>query len=115
MRNVKDNKLRRRIRVRSKVRKNTGRLRLSVFRSNKYIFAQLIDDIKGQTIIGVSEKSLGNKEGTKTERAKALGLLLASKAKTKKITKIVYDRGSYSYHGRVKNVAEGLREGGLEF
>lgn len=115
MRNVKDNKLRRRIRVRSKVRKNTGRLRLSVFRSNKYIFAQLIDDVKGQTIIGVSEKSLGNKEGTKTERAKALGLLLASKAKTKKITKIVYDRGSYSYHGRVKNVAEGLREGGLEF
>lgn len=115
MRNVKDNKLRRRIRVRSKVRKNTGRLRLSVFRSNKYIFAQLIDDVKGETIIGVSENVLGNKEGTKTERARALGLLLASKAKAKKITKIVFDRRSYSYHGRVKNIAEGLREGGLEF
>ncbi len=115
MKNEKNQKLRRRVRVRSKVRKNAERLRLSVFRSNKYIFAQLIDDEKGKTIIGVSEKSLKNKEGTKTEKAKALGLLMASKAKAKKITKIVFDRGSYSYHGRVKNIAEGLREGGLEF
>ncbi len=115
MKNINDKKSRRQIRVRSRVRKNAERLRLSVFRSNKYIFAQLIDDEKGKTIIGVSEKSLKNKEGTKTEKAKALGLLMASKAKAKKITKIVFDRGSYSYHGRVKNIAEGLREGGLEF
>lgn len=114
MRNVKDNKLRRRVRIRSKIKRNTERLRLSVFRSNKYIFTQLIDDIKGQTIIGVSEKSL-KITGTKSDRAKALGLKLAEKAKARKITKIVYDRGSYAYHGRVSQVAEGLREGGLQF
>lgn len=91
------------------------RPRVSVYRSNKYIFAQIIDDVKGETIIGISEKSLTGEKGTKLERAKALGLLLASKAKAKKITEVVFDRGSYSYHGRVKNVAEGLREGGLEF
>lgn len=107
-------KTRRQVRTRNKIKGNTNRLRLSVFRSNKYIFAQLIDDAKGETVIGVSEKSLKT-AGTKTEKAKALGLLLAGKAKAKKITKIVFDRGSYSYHGRVKNVAEGLREGGMEF
>lgn len=114
MRNEKNQKLRRQTRVRSKIRQNKDRLRLSVYRSSKYIFAQLIDDVKGVTIVGVSEKSLKT-TGTKTEKAKALGLLLANKLKTKKITKIVFDRGSYAYHGRVKNVAEGLREGGIEF
>lgn len=114
MRDAKDNKLRRRVRVRSKIRKNTGRLRLSVYRSNKHIFAQLIDDALGKTVIGVTDASLKT-SGTKSDRAKALGLFLANKLKTKKITKIVYDRGSYAYHGRVKNVAEGLREGGIEF
>jgi large subunit ribosomal protein L18 len=106
-------KLKRQIRTRNKI-KGSGRLRLSVFRSNKYIFAQLIDDAKNITIIGVSEKNLKIK-GTKTEKAKALGLLMAEKAKAKNITKIVFARGSYAYHGRVKNVAEGLREGGMEF
>lgn len=114
MRNINDKKLRRKIRIRSKVRKNTDRLRLSVFRSNKYVFAQLIDDVKGITIVGVSQKSLKT-TGTKTEKAKALGLTLAGKLKTKKITQIVFDRGSYAYHGRVKKIAEGLREGGIEF
>lgn len=114
MRNIADKKLRRRVRVRSKVRGKDQRLRLSVYRSNKYIFAQLIDDAKGATVVGVSQKSLKS-TGTKTEKAKELGLLLAGKLKTKKITKIVFDRGSYAYHGRVKNVAEGLREGGIEF
>ena len=85
---------------------------LDLVRSHRFV--QLIDDIKNVTIIGVTEKNLKTK-GTKTERAKALGLLLAEKAKAKKITKIVFDRGSYAYHGRVKSVAEGLREGGLEF
>ena len=114
MRSVNEKKLNRKIRIRSKVRKNTERLRLSVYRSNKYIFAQLIDDAKGISVVGVSQKSLKS-SGTKTEKAKALGLLLAGKLKTKKITKIVFDRGSYAYHGRIKNVAEGLREGGIEF
>lgn len=114
MKNNKNNKLRRQIRVRSKLRNVPGRLRLSVFRSNKYIYAQLIDDEKRETLIGVSEKVL-KKTGTKSEKAKELGLLLADKAKAKKITKIVFDRGSYAYHGRVKQIAEGLREGGIEF
>ncbi|MEK9176579.1 MAG: 50S ribosomal protein L18 [Patescibacteria group bacterium] len=107
-------KTRRQLRTRSKLKGITKRPRLSVFRSNKYIFAQLIDDVKNETIVGVSEKSL-KVTGTKTDKAKALGLLLASKAKAKKVTKIVFDRGSYAYHGRVKSIAEGLREGGLEF
>ena len=114
MKNINDKKLRRKIRIRSKIKIGNGRLRLSVFRSNKYIFAQLIDDAKNQTLVGVSEKNIKS-EGTKTERAKALGLLLAQKVKAKKIKKVVFDRGSYAYHGRVKNVAEGLREGGIEF
>lgn len=107
-------KVRRQNRTRSKIKGNPDRLRLSVFRSNKYISAQLIDDAKGQTLVGVSQKSLKT-TGTKTNKAKELGIMLATKLKTKKITRIVFDRGSYAYHGRVKNVAEGLREGGIEF
>jgi large subunit ribosomal protein L18 len=107
-------KLKRQLRVRGRLKENTQRPRLSVSRSNKFIFAQLIDDSKGETIIGVSEKSLKT-AGTKSEKAKALGLMLAEKIKAKKISKIVFDRGSYSYHGRVKNVADGLREGGIDF
>jgi large subunit ribosomal protein L18 len=104
--------LKRRIRTRNKI-KGSGKPRVTVFRSNKYIFAQVIDDIKNVTLIGISEKNIKVK-GTKSERAKALGLVLAEKAKAKKITSIVFDRGSYAYHGRVKNVAEGLREGGIK-
>lgn len=114
MKNINDKKVRRKIRIRSKIKTGNDRLRLSVYRSNKHIFAQLIDDVKGQTLVGVSEKSLKT-SGTKTDRAKALGLLLAEKIKAKKIKKVVFDRGSYAYHGRVKNIAEGLREGGIEF
>lgn len=107
-------KTRRQVRTRNSIKSKNPRARVSVFRSNKYIFAQLIDDIKSVTIVGLSDKSLKTK-GTKSEKAKALGLLLAEKAKEKKVTKIVFDRGSYKYHGRVKQVAEGLREGGMEF
>jgi large subunit ribosomal protein L18 len=107
-------KQRRQIRVRHSINQGESRPRLTVHRSNRYVSAQLIDDTKRETIIGMSEKTLKVK-GTKTEKAKALGLELASKIKSKKISKIVFDRGSYSYHGRVKSVAEGLREGGLDF
>lgn len=110
---MNNRKLRRQLRTRNSI-KSTDRPRVSVYRSNKFISAQLIDDSKNVTIVGVSEKSLKTK-GTKTEKAKALGLLLAEKAKAKKVSKIVFDRGSYAYHGRVKSVAEGLREGGLDF
>jgi large subunit ribosomal protein L18 len=104
--------IKRKIRTRNKI-KGSGKPRVTVFRSNKYIFAQVIDDIKNITLIGISEKNIKVK-GTKSERAKALGVVLAEKAKAKKITSIVFDRGSYAYHGRVKNVAEGLREGGIK-
>ncbi len=114
MKNVNNNKLRRQVRIRSKIRGAKNRLRISVYRSNKYISAQLIDDAKGQTLVGISQKSLKT-TGTKTDKAKQLGIMLATKLKTKKITKIVFDRGSYAYHGRIKSVAEGLREGGIEF
>lgn len=107
-------KTRRQIRTRNKIKSGVSRPRLSVYRSNRYIFAQLIDDVKGETIVGVSEKNL-KFTGTKSDKAKALGVMLAGKVKAKKITKIVFDRGSYAYHGRVKSIAEGLREGGLEF
>lgn len=110
---MNNQKIKRQIRTRHSI-KSVGRPRVTVYRSNKYISAQIIDDEKKSTIVGVSEKDLKTK-GTKTEKAKALGLLLAQKAKTKKVKKVVFDRGSYAYHGRVKGLAEGLREGGLEF
>ena len=110
-----DRKLKRKIRVRSKIIGTKDRPRLSVFRSNKFIYAQLIDDEKGKTILGVSEKHLGKiKDMKKIEKAKALGLLVAKKALSKKIEQVVFDRGSYSYHGRVSLVAQGAREGGLK-
>lgn len=108
--------LRRKIRTRSKVKGTKERPRLSVFRSSRYIYAQLINDTDRKTIVGVSEKQLGEKiEGSKIEKAKKLGIVIAKKAKVKKITNVVFDRGSYRYHGRVKALAEGAREGGLVF
>jgi large subunit ribosomal protein L18 len=90
--------------------------RLSVFRSSKHISVQLIDDVKKITIMGMSEKVLPQElKITKTERARELGKLMSKKAKEKKIDAIVFDRGAYVYHGRVKALAEGLREGGLKF
>lgn len=107
---------RRQVRVRSKITGRKDRPRLSVFRSNRYIYLQLIDDEQGKTILGVSEKNLDNIKGMKkVERAKALGLFLAKKAMDKKIKKVVFDRGSYAYRGRVRLLADGAREGGLEF
>lgn len=90
--------------------------RLSVFRSAKYIYAQIIDDEKGKVLLSASEKDLKKEKGLKkSERAKALGVFLAKEALEKKIEKIVFDRGGYKYHGRVKALAEGAREGGLKF
>lgn len=88
--------------------------RITVFRSNKYLSAQIVDDIKKVTIASVSEKEARDLSGNKTEKAKALGLTLAQAAKKKKITKAVFDRGRYAYHGRVKAFAESLREGGIQ-
>lgn len=92
----------------------TDRLRLSVFRSARHIYAQVIDDTTGTTKAEASSKSLGL-SGNKTEQAKAVGAALAERALAAGITKVVFDRGSFRYHGRVKALADGAREGGLEF
>lgn len=107
-------KIKRKLRTRAKISGTGERPRLSVFRSNRFIYAQLIDDKTQKTLLGVSENELSEK-GQKIERAKKLGLLLAKKAFSKKIKKVVFDRGGSSYHGRVKALAEGAREGGLQF
>ena len=90
--------------------------RLSVFRSNKYMYAQVVNDDKGQTIVAISEKQLEKKEAlNKTDKSKELGMLIAKKAIAKKVKKVVFDKSGYAYHGRVKAIAEGAREGGLQF
>lgn len=108
---------RRHLRVRKKVAGTASRPRLAVFRSIKHIYAQLVDDDRGVTLLGVADMSEGiqvEKKG-KVGRGKAVGKLLAEKAKAVGITRVVFDRGGYRYHGRVQAVAEGAREGGLEF
>ncbi len=107
---------RRKRRVRAKTRSTKERLRLSVFRSNRHIFGQLIDDEKGITLVSASDLEIKKtKNQKKSDLAKETGRLLAKKALEKKIKKIVFDRGSYKFHGRVKQLAEGAREEGLEF
>ena len=107
---------RRRGRIRAKIQGTKECPRLSVFRSNLNIYLQLIDDAKGITIVSVSSKEIkGKKTATKTEIAEEAGKLLAKKAKEKNITTVVFDRGGYRYHGRVKAVAEGARSVGLKF
>ena len=109
-------RLKRRRRVRAKVHGSAERPRISVFRSNRGIFAQLVDDDTGRTLAGASwtalPKSFG---GDKTEQAKRAGALLAARAKEAGVDACVFDRGGYQYHGRVKALAEGAREGGLRF
>ncbi|MFA5886487.1 MAG: 50S ribosomal protein L18 [Patescibacteria group bacterium] len=101
-------------RVRAKISGTAHRPRLSVFRSNKGMFLQLIDDLSGRTLASASMKEIKNSKN-KLESSQALGQLIAQKAKDKKIAKVVFDRGAYKYHGRVKSAADGARTGGLEF
>jgi large subunit ribosomal protein L18 len=108
-------RLRRRRRVRARVRGSAERPRLSVFRSNRGMFAQLIDDDAGHTLASVSWIEPELKELERGEQAKKAGEILASRAKDAGITTCVFDRGGYRYHGRVRALAEGAREGGLEF
>ena len=110
-------RLRRHLRVRRKVTGSAARPRLVIFRSLKHIYAQLVDDDRGVTLLGVSDASEGaTADGPgKVGRGKAAGKLLAEKAKAAGITSVVFDRAGYRYHGRVKAVADGAREGGLEF
>lgn len=116
--NTRKKQERRRIRVRKSIVGKQIRPRVSVFRSSRFISAQIIDDDKGKTLTVATEKELGKKTEeaqTKTARAKLVGLLLAKKAEKVKVTKVRFDRSGYKYHGRVKALAEGLREGGLQF
>jgi large subunit ribosomal protein L18 len=109
---------RRKRRVRVQVKRSAnGRPRLTVFRSNMHIHAQLINDDKGETLIAASslDKKLALKRGSNIEAAKAVGKLIAELAVKSKITEVVFDRGSYIYHGRVKALAESARENGLKF
>jgi large subunit ribosomal protein L18 len=118
-------KQRRTYRTRNKLRKvnlmqnpnREIRPRLSVHRTNKQIYAQIIDDVKGVTIVSAStmDKDAGVKTGYGVESAQKVGQLIAERAKKAGLSKIQFDRGSYVYHGRVKALAEGAREGGLEF
>lgn len=103
----------RRTRVRGKIFGTAKYPRLSVFRSGKHIYAQLIDDKKGATLVSVSDFDL--KEGTKVEKAAVIGEELAKKALKLKLKEAIFDRGGYKYHGRVKAVADGARKGGLKF
>ncbi len=104
-------------RIRSKVNGNATRPRLSVFRSNSEIYAQLIDDASGKTIVSVSSmgKNSAKAKGTKIERAKSVGETIAKKAVEKGISEVVFDRNGFLYHGRIKALADGAREGGLKF
>jgi large subunit ribosomal protein L18 len=108
-------RLRRRRRVRARVRGSESRPRLSVFRSNRGVFAQLIDDDRGHTIASVSWIEPELKKLAPREQAKKAGELLASRASDAGIETCVFDRGGYRYHGRVQALAEGAREGGLRF
>ena len=103
---------RRHLRVRKKVSGTTDRPRLVVFRSLKHITAQIVDDVSRRTLMTVSSTDL---TGKKTEKSLEVGKRIAARAKDAGITKVVFDRAGYQYHGRVKAVAEGAREGGLEF
>ncbi|MFC1711317.1 50S ribosomal protein L18 [Patescibacteria group bacterium] len=123
----KDKSKKRSTRVRAKLKKVSQRIRLSVFRSNKHIYAQIIDDTKGKTLVVASDYDIKSenksKKSKKEETGKAkklnkyheVGQALAKKAKAKKISKVYFDRGKYKYHGNIKDLAKGAREGGLEF
>ncbi|MBI2120436.1 MAG: 50S ribosomal protein L18 [Parcubacteria group bacterium] len=125
MKSVKNQKLagreRRHRRIRAKVLGTAERPRLSIFRSNKHIYLQVIDDEKGITLVSASDagmkasKDTSKKAKGKLEASKAIGEEVAKRARDKKISKVVFDRGGYLYAGRVKQAAEGARAGGLDF
>jgi large subunit ribosomal protein L18 len=106
---------RRHRRVRGRVHGSAARPRLCVFRSSKGIYAQVIDDDAGVTLASASTLVLDGATGSKSERAAEVGKLVAQRAREAGIAKVVFDRGGYLYHGRVKALADGAREGGLEF
>lgn len=107
----KEKRYRRHKRVRAKIFGKKEKPRLCVFRSAKHIYAQIIDDERGKTMVSASDLELKKVK----DKAKEVGKLIAKKALEKKIAKVIFDRGGYNYHGKVKALAEGAREGGLKF
>ena len=119
-RKLRDQRRRRRLRVKGKIDRFSGKPRIVVTRTNKHITAQLVDDLVGHTLVSAStvEKALADElkdAKSKVEMAHKIGLALGQRAKKKKISQVVFDRGPYLYHGRIKAVADGARESGLEF
>jgi len=112
-------RLKRKKRVRKKILGTPERPRLTVFRSAKHVYAQIVDDTSGRTLASIStlipEAGSGDVEGAKTGRAKLVGKLLAQRALSRGIGRVAFDANGYKYHGRVKALSEGAREGGLEF
>jgi|SRR3972149_8477190 len=113
MKNKVEKRIRLKRKIRAKIQGKTDRPRLSIFRSNKYIYAQIIDDKKGVTLVSASDAKI--KKGTKGERALQVGTMIAEVAKAKKIDKVVFDRSGFRYTGRVKLLADAARSGGLLF
>jgi large subunit ribosomal protein L18 len=113
----KDKSLRRKLRNSKRVKSRSSRPRLVVYRSNKHIYGQIVDEVTGTAIAGISSKKIGIKKEDKgkIDISFRTGEALAGIAKKKKINEVVFDRGSYKYHGRVKALAEGARKGGLKF
>ena len=111
-------KVKRRLRIRQGIRRRVSgtaaKPRLSVFKSNKGIYAQIIDDEKGHTIAAASSKEIGN-AGVNIQTAKEVGKKIAEKASSNGVAEVVFDRGGYLYHGKIKALADGAREGGLNF
>jgi len=116
MRFSKENRRRKiHLRIRKAVKGTAQRPRLSVYRSNLSIYCQLIDDTAGHTLVAASTLDKGIEKATKVEQARQVGKLIADKAKSINIESVVFDRSGYLYHGRVKALADGAREGGLKF
>ncbi|MDQ7031215.1 MAG: 50S ribosomal protein L18 [Desulfonauticus sp.] len=107
-------RFKRKIRIRKKIKGTAERPRLVVFRSNRYIYAQVVDDVEGKVLFSYSSLAMDRAKLTK-EVAREVGLKVAEMAKSRQITKVVFDRNGYLYHGRVKALADGAREGGLKF
>lgn len=101
--------------VRKKISGSTEKPRLSVFRSNRGLYVQIIDDLKGQTVVAASSTEVGEKAKLNVETSKSVGKKIAEKAIAAGVTDIVFDRNGYLYHGNIKALAEGAREGGLKF
>ncbi len=113
MQNKQDKRIRLKKKIRARISGTSARPRLSVFRSNKFIYAQVIDDASGKTLVEASD--IKATKGTKTERAKEVGKMISEKCKGIKINEVVFDRNGFKYTGRIKLVADEARSGGLKF